>query len=200
MWRTYGKDEDLNEAAGCCMLLDIDFFDDLVNKHMALGKDDDNVKAAHPLYKVLYYNQRDGEFVGTDKVEIANSIKKLKNALKQLLQMREEDNKKLNIAIEKVLYHSLSELRFFFKSSDYSYENELRVIQFATRDNIVIIDGVGPTPRKMYIESTKSVKPFLKKIVLGPKVQHPERWMYLAEKMKRDGHEMDIVYSTCHFR
>jgi hypothetical protein len=92
-------------------------------------------------------------------------------------------------------------LRFFFKSADYSYENELRVIEFATHANIVHIDTTtGVLPRKMYIESSKEVKPHLKKVILGPRVLHPERWMYLEEEMKRKGYKFEITYSICHFQ
>jgi len=199
MWRTYGKDENLNEAAGCCLLFDIGFFDKHDGKNIATRDDDKPATASHPLFKVLYFDRRNNEFTGGDGKAIATDVKELKDVLLRLLEMK-DGNEELNIAIDKVLYHSLSELRYFFKSSDYSYESELRVIQFATHADVVKIDETGTPPRKMYIESTKSIKPYLRKIVLGPKVQHPDRWAYLAEKMRRDGYYMEMSHSTCHFR
>jgi hypothetical protein len=99
------------------------------------------------------------------------------------------------------LYHSLSELRYFFKSADYYFENELRVIQFATHADVVKIDTEsGFLPRRMYIESSKEIKPHIKKIILGPKVQYPERWIYLEELMKREGHNMDMSFSNCQYQ
>jgi tetratricopeptide (TPR) repeat protein len=203
MWRTYGKDENSNEAAGCCMIIDVDFFDTKDLKFIAVGKqlDKELSDKAHPLYKVIYCNKRKGRIEGEESTLIDGKLHKLKGALKKLLGQKVPGDIKLNKAIDRVLYHSLSELRFFFKSADYSYENELRVIQFATHDGIVNIDTTtGQVPRKMYIESTKEIKPHLKKVILGPKVLHPERWMYIEEWMKRKGYKIEMAYSICHFQ
>lgn len=203
MWRTYGKDENSNEAAGCCLVIDAGFFDTADAKFIAMGIDRDKKPAeiSHPLYKVIYFNKRKGKIEGDHNDLITQKLGKLKDALKALLKRRTKKGSKRNKAIERVLYHSLSELRYFFKSADYSYENELRVIQFATHDDIVEIDLKSTLlPRRMYIESSKELRPHLRKIILGPKVLHPERWMYLEELMKRKGHKIEMAYSICHFQ
>jgi tetratricopeptide (TPR) repeat protein len=203
MWRTYGKAENGNEAGGCCLVIDINFYDEADGKHIAMEADRDKKpsKIIHPLYKVIYYNKRKGIIEGDESGEVTLELEKLKKVLQDLLNKRTIKDLKRNNAIEKILYHSLSELRYFFKSADYFFENELRVIQFATHSDIVKIDSNDSfLPRRMYIESSKEIKPHLKKIILGPKVQHPERWMYLEEQMKRDKYTMEMSFSNCHFQ
>lgn len=204
MWRTYGKDDLQNEAAGCCLLIDVSFFDKSDNRGIALAREEEISSAIlHPLYRVLYYNQRQNKFEGDD--DINGEIIKLKYELLALLNKKKQgasqEIEQHNRAIEKVLYHTLSELRYFFKSSDYAYESELRTIQFASHKDTVKIDKEsGLLPRKLYIESTKGVKSYIKKIVLGPKVQHPNRWIYLQKKMEDDGHSLEMIFSNCHFQ
>jgi len=204
MWRTYGKDEHQQEAAGCCMILNVNFFDKADGGNITLGKDKASA-AVHPLYKVLYYNQRKNQFEGDNASQLKEEVKKLKEALKDLLKLKEDTIfikiKDFDKAINRVVYHTLSELRYFFKSSDYAYENELRVIQFATDRVVVKVDNETSTlPRKLYIESTKEIKPYLKKIVLGPMVPHPERWLYLEKKMNDEGHTFEMKHSECRFQ
>ena len=203
MWRTYGKDENQQEAAGCCMILNVNFFDKADGDNITLGKDKASA-AVHPLYKVLYYNQRKNKFEEDNDSELDEGVKKLKESLKELLKLKEDvayiKIKDFGKAIDKVLYHTLSELRYFFKSADYAYENELRVIQFATDSKVVKIEETSTLPRKLYIESTKEVKSHLRKIVLGPKVPHPERWLYLEKKMNDEGHVFEMKHSECHFQ
>ncbi|MES2728185.1 MAG: tetratricopeptide repeat protein, partial [Bacteroidota bacterium] len=203
MWRTYGKDENRNEAAGCCLLIDFNFFDKSDGKHIAMSSDNDIGKnnIAHPLYKVIYYNKRTKKIEGDTEEVIAKQLKNLAKVLKELLERKDKVESENNKAIDKILYHSLSELRYFFKSADYYFENELRVIQFATHQDIVQIDKESNIlPRRMFVESSKEIKPYLKKIILGPKVPHPERWMYLEEQMKRNGYPIELVQSNCQYQ
>lgn len=203
MWRTYGKDENRNEAAGCCLVIDVEFFDKGDGRLLVLGTDRNKkpVNIVHPLYKVIYCNKRKGKIEGDETRHITNELQKLKDILRGLIEKKKRAEPKLNKAIDRILYHSLSELRYFFKSADYSYENELRVIQFATHPDIVKIDSEsGFLPRRMFLESSKEIKPHIRKIVLGPKVQHPERWMYLEEQMKREGYKIEMTFSNCQFQ
>ena len=61
MWRTYGRDEHLKEAAGCSLVIDSSFFDFTDLGYIA---DYTNVGTPmpQPLYRVLYYDQRKNDF------------------------------------------------------------------------------------------------------------------------------------------
>ncbi len=204
MWRTYGKDANKNEAAGCSIVLSTAFFDPFDGKeNNAINPDiftgNRSEKLATPpqcLYRVLYYNTRDNSekrFECDKSEELQGYVDELKKYLEKLIDQKdktEETDK--NKAIDKIIYHLLSEVRFFFKSADYSFENEVRVIQFATKgDDRLIIDKEAE-PKKVYLNSNKNVKPFIKKIILGPKVPNPKQWLFLEVAMKQDrgiGHE-----------
>jgi phosphopantetheine adenylyltransferase len=205
MWRTYGRDENQKEAAGCCLVIDTSFFDPNDFGHITVGINEENIMP-QALYRVLYYDQRKMAFPqDSEEKKLQEHLKKLKNVLVGLLEMKKTEQsdyaKIYNYAIEKVLYLSLSELRYFFKSADFAYENELRVIQFATNKDVVKIDDQSNTlPRKVYIESSKHLLPHLKEIVLGPMVPHPERWMYLQKIMTDKGHDFKLRHSNCRFQ
>jgi tetratricopeptide (TPR) repeat protein len=214
MWRTYGKDEDKNEAAGSSIVLDTNFFDDERGfLHPEMRRDTqnetepENVNITRPqaLYRVLYYDKRRNNFVSNHKREIKEDIKKLRDALKELIKLKDNKNKssQKNIAVDKIVYHIISELRYFFKSADYAFENELRVIQFASSvSNNVKIDNIDGQrlPKRLYIESSKLVQQYIRKIILGPKVPHPDQWMYLEAMMKKRGYKMELKNSECKFQ
>lgn len=201
MWRTYGKDEKQNDAAGCCIILDSTFFDETDGFSIALRNEQSGSNQS--LYKVLYYNQREHKFVGDsqDNEQIKKNIRTLKDLLVALLDMKRDNESEQNNAIDRVIYHTLSELRYFFKSSDFSYENELRVIQFISNKNAIKVDvNSEHLPRKVYVESNKEVIPYLRKIILGPKVPHPSRWMYLEHLMEQKNFYISTVFSNCRFQ
>jgi|GEM_PF-864430 len=211
MWRTYGKDENRNEAVGCSLVINTKFFDgnrSSLNPELSRGesKVDGNAKndvVAESLYRVLYFDKRKGKYItedGKNAQELQTDMDELRRALKEILNMKKKGESKWNSVINKIVYHILSEVRYFFKSADYAFENELRVIQFATFNNPAIKFDAVTLPQKMYIESVKPIQPYIKQIYLGPKVPHPEQWMYLEVMMKRRGYKMEVNSSTCKFQ
>jgi tetratricopeptide (TPR) repeat protein len=228
MWRTYGKDELKNEASGCSIIIRHDFFDQerhYLHEEMNKGKFskavqlsimekesllDSESKDTQALYSVLYYDKRQKRFVGSKKKELNAAIKELNSIIKKFILLknkvgdRTEETEK-NKAINIIIYRFLSEIRYLFKSSDYAFENELRVIQYATptpdeKRNIIKIDaGVG-LPKRLYIESNKPIRPYITKIILGPKVSNPQQWMYLEALMKMKGHQIELRLSECKFQ
>ncbi len=213
MWRTYGKDENKNEAMGCSIVLDSKFFDEyegFLHPEMRKTSEDettfenDEKITPQSLYRVLYYDKRDRNFVGENKKEIKEDVQKLKIALKELIKLKDKKGNpsEKNIAIDKIVYHIISELRHFFKSADYAFENELRVIQFASSesDNVKIDNNIQPLPKKLYIESSKEIQQYMRKIILGPKVPHPDQWMYFEAQMKKRGYKMELQHSECKFQ
>jgi tetratricopeptide (TPR) repeat protein len=213
MWRTYGKDEVGNEAAGCSMVLDINFFDKTTG-YVSLGheniydsrtrqfqlKEKNNSQA---LFHVIYYDQRNGKLaankIGTNQ-KIIKQLVDFKKGLKALLRLKKNKNSLKSRAIDKIIFLSISELRYLFKSSDYAFENELRVIiSFPSKNRQVMIDE-NNTPNRLYINSSKPVLSYINKIVLGPKVPFPERWIYLEAIMNKSGYKVELKKSMRKFQ
>jgi len=185
-----------------------------------------------PLFRVFYYSKTSKRFFNVSSTQISyqnlddeirkinekdETIKKYMEGIgKAVIKIKKMEfldkdgkviNKDVNNAViqyllsELVIQYLLSELRFFFKSADYSYENELRVIINGVGRNVEIDKG-DTLPRKTYVESKRAVKPYLRKVVLGPKVPHPDRWIYLDTQMKRDypNNPFELIKSKCNFQ
>lgn len=211
MWRTYGKDENYNEAAGCSVAIDVTFFDKHIDgddKKTSLtgDKSEKGIAIKQPLHKMFYYNQRINQFVNEDENKLNPLLKQLVASLTIFIDKKKAGDSGYeaiyNKAIDKYVYHVLNDFRYLFKSSDYAYESELRIVQYSAKLNqIVKIDEESDSlPRKLYIESNKQIRPYIRQIVLGPKVQYPTRWMYLEEKLKDEKVIATVIYSQCRFQ
>jgi hypothetical protein len=213
MWRTYGKDENKNDAAGCCLVVDADFFPKSDNYIMLDGEAPSGgtktglhagaTSPGYALYNVLYYDRRSGNII--DGVKEAGEVKgyldDLKTGLEKLAGYNTGQDEKVAGVVSRLVYRFVSEIRYFFKSADYAFERELRVIQFASpSSDKVNIDDNG-LPRGLFIESDKGVQPYLRKVILGPKVPNPNRWMYQEVQMRKNGYANFKVYSsTCRYQ
>ncbi len=144
MWRTYGKDEKNMEAAGCSIVIDINFFDKDGNYlqpqlRPSSKKDDEPVDDnknvfGQSLYRVLYYDRRQKRMVeengNTVQKGIDDLIKSPEKRIDFFKRLSSTPTLPINSVINRIIYRILSELRYLFKSSDYVFENELRVIQY----------------------------------------------------------------------
>jgi hypothetical protein len=159
---------------------------------------------------VLYYDKEKQGLVIEGNKEIikgvSKELKELRSRLGNLLRLKDKKDKRdegvKNSAINKFVYRYVSELTYFFKSSDYQFEKELRVIKYyMPGDAAVKTDPFSNLlPRRLYIESTNNVRPSISKIILGPKVPHPERWMYLEAVMKQNNHDLALEFSKVKFQ
>ena len=105
----------------------------------------------------------------------AEEITVINEALKALKEIVE----KIVINRESILYEKvdecLEEIRYLFKSADYSYESELRVLKYMPLepDNPKIkIDDSGEFA-KLYIERDNPIQ--IKEVIFGPKFSNPEK-------------------------
>jgi hypothetical protein len=223
MWRTYGKDEDDNEAAGCSVVISCDFFNSrpMVEEAMAkssggLKKDDPNFipivpkkedkviisespKMADPLtakssirmeetgeelLNVIYIFKNQNRITNDPGNTIQSSLDKLKDLLRQLLAIRDrnKDNKDFFKGIEVSIFLKLSRISYLFKSADYQYENEVRVIKYVPRgsDDIKFreIHEAHKPGKRFHIESANFILPFIRRIYLGPKVDNYQQWSF----------------------
>lgn len=216
MWRTYGKDENGIDGAGCSLIIHTSFFDEYkdgaINSHaFATYSTKKGDKAVQCLYKVLYFNKKYKErnlpmVVGDEDGKIAGLISQFNEKMLELLKYSNERDKddKINSVIDKVIYHLLSEIRFFFKSADYSFENEIRVIQFVPKDSESIEIDYSSKPKKVYVESNNTIQPHLEKIILGPKVPNPKQWLYLDIALRQNNptrsKPVEVSISECKYQ
>jgi len=219
MWRTYGKDETGSEARGCSVTIDRDFFLEdeekrtpkaesrtEPSKRKAKDAEDAKSRIHRGLSKVIYFDKATREFAGDEPNDIDKAVRQLRYHLLSIVGMhgntastRKDDS--VAQAIDRVVNYVITVLRYSFKSADYSYEKEERVIwEMRPRSNRVKIDEAGPLPKRLYVEADKPVHKHISRIVLGPRVVYPERWLYLKVKALKAEQATEVATSQCKFR
>lgn len=220
MWRTYGKDENGKEAAGCSVVLDSDFFKlKIQDGNQASAKD-----VSDELLNVVYIKKLKTKSVVTNdnKAAIEAALKKLKLALGKYIKLmaKYKSTDDFYKDIENSVFKNISTISYLFKSADYEYEHEVRIITYMPRNSDSIkcmdIQEAGRPPKRFFIESYNDILPYIKKIYLGPKVEHHQQWsLYFdyeirqrakdIEKMspppyKLSASEIEIMKSTNQFQ
>ena len=150
------------------------------------------------LYRIAYVKNT-GENFELEKTELfdGNEITKLKesvNNLKQKLYERVNDNDDF---YKEAISSCIEEIRYLFKSVDYKYENELRILRYANLDpsnDKIKIDktsGIG----RLYVERENSIQ--IDEVIFGPKFPNPE---YVTPLLKLLDKEINYKKSTIKFR
>lgn len=91
----------------------------------------------------------------------------------------------------------IEEIRYLFKSVDYKYENELRILRYANLDpsnDKIKIDkesGIG----KLYVERDNPIQ--IEEVIFGPKFPNPE---YITPLLKLLDNDIKYKKSTIKFR
>ncbi len=221
MWRTYGKNEEGKEAQGCSIIISDEMFDRLGETRLVMTFQD-SLYGGHQkktsitgevLLQVIYINNKTKQLIVPNHGDVDNVSEKLKESLSDLSKnltklvsykkIRDRFSANNDAIINEIVYSALSEIRYLFKSADYAFENELRVIQYVPpeSDRVQIDDNEGVClPRRLFIESSKPIRPYLNKVILGPKVAHPSRWKYLEVQMKKNGYNIEVVPSKCKYQ
>ena len=150
------------------------------------------------LYRIAYVKNT-GKNFELEKSELFddNEIKKLKesiNNLKQKLYERVNDNDDF---YKEAISSCIEEIRYLFKSVDYKYENELRILRYANLDpsnKEIKIDkssGIG----KLYVERENPIQ--IEEVIFGPKFPNPE---YVTPLLKLLDNDIKYKKSTIKFR
>ena len=150
------------------------------------------------LYRIAYVKNT-GENFELEKTELfdGNEITKLKesvNSLKQKLYERVNDDDDF---YKNAISKCIEEIRYLFKSVDYKYENELRILRYANLDpsnDKIKIDkesGIG----KLYVERENPIQ--IEKVIFGPKFPNPE---YVTPILKLLDNDIKYKKSTIKFR
>ncbi len=208
MWRTYGKDGDKMEAGGCSLVLDTKFFhkdgETKVKDKAASGSEPEQV-----LMKVVYLKNEKFHPQTPDGIE--DKLQALKKALKELIELRKKADEKEHETFDRIIFKSLSVISYLFKSSDYAFESEVRVVQYMPLGSDLIKrsenNSPGEPPLKMYVESVREILPYLNKVYLGAKVPNPSHWSaYFDYEIRQQAKEstekitVEIAKSICKFQ
>jgi tetratricopeptide (TPR) repeat protein len=198
MWRTYGKDENGKEAAGCSVVLSSDFF-----KIKAAQKEGTSPKdISEELLNVVYIkSQKYSKKITNDaKGKIESSMKILKEQLKKLIKLRNKYKPKDDFyrEIENTVFKQLSTISYLFKSADYEFEHEVRVITYMPRNSDTIkfreVKEPNAPCKRFYIESYNDILPYVKKIYLGPKVENYQQWsLYFDYEIRQRAKEIEAI-------
>ncbi len=150
------------------------------------------------LYRIAYVNDSGGEF-SIEKTELFNDdeIKKLEEFLEALKEKIDKNLNKGDDVYQKAISDCIEEIRYLFKSVDYKYENELRILRYANLDpsnDKIKIDktsGIG----KLYVERENSIQ--IDEVIFGPKFPNPE---YVTPLLKLLDKKINYKKSTIKFR
>ena len=128
-----------------------------------------------------------------EKSEI-EELEKLLNSLKEKLDI---GSKITEENYQDAISECIEEIRYLFKSVDYKYENELRILRYANLDpsnDKIKIDkesGIG----KLYVERENPIQ--IDEVIFGPKFPNPE---YVTPLLKLLDKEINYKKSTIKFR
>lgn len=197
LWRMYGKEAQV-EARGCALTIDrkqfINDFEAILNpvdsKESKVGVSE----GKYTFYKVAYRNG--------DKFSIPGSGNKSIKQLKELLRSLKESLKELNKEQKERITELLNDITYLFKSAEYQYENEIRLVVQGVGITKKFEDSENSTkPPRVHIDMI-NITPALKKITLGPKVERADEWAaafnyYIKENYTNN---VDIVISHLPFK
>ena len=150
------------------------------------------------LYRIAYVKHIE-ENLKLEQTELFEKSE-LDDLEKLLIRLKDElkaDLSKLDPFYKKAVYNCIEEIRYLFKSVDYKYENELRILRYANLDpsnDKIKIDkesGIG----KLYVERENPIQ--IEKVIFGPKFPNPE---YVTPLLKLLDKDINYTKSTIKFR
>ena len=180
----------------------VDIVNDEGTEPNSVEKDSDSKGNRDYLYRIAYVkNIGEGEDLDLeleqselfDEEEIIE-LKELLNSLKEKLDVGSKFTDK---NYQDAISECIEEIRYLFKSVDYKYENELRILRYANLDpsnkeiKIDKTSGVG----KLYIERKNSIQ--IGEVIFGPKFPNPE---YVTPLLKLLDKKIKYKKSTIKFR
>ena len=207
LWRMYGK-EALAEARGCALTFNrtkfiAEFEDKILNRFtLDINSRDEG---RYTFYKVAYIHDEEFLIPGgyeEDKEKNEEEVKQLNILMTELKEKINalDGEQKISIA------STLNEIVYLFKSDEYHYEHEVRlVVQSVGLDEYIKVkpdkdeQNVGP---RVYVEMI-DIAPVLTQITLGPKVERAEEWAAAFNyhlKKKYKGSDVKIVLSHIPFK
>ena len=150
------------------------------------------------LYRIAYVKNI-GEDIELEQTELfsKSEIEDLAKMLNSLKKKLDSGSKITEKKYQHAIAECIEEIRYLFKSVDYKYENELRILRYANLDpsnkeiKIDKTSGVG----KLYVERKNSIQ--IGEVIFGPKFPNPE---YVTPLLKLLDENIDYKKSTIKFR
>ena len=162
------------------------------DKHSTLNNDMDY------LYRVAYVHYSNDQFnIEESELFTNEEVTRLKGLLEDLKsELRDYKNPRDPFYI-KAIGDCIEEIRYLFKSVDYKYEEELRILQYANLipDNNKIKIDYSPEFGKLYLERKEKIQ--IEKVIFGPKFPNPE---YVTPLLKLLDKDIAFKKSTIKFR
>ena len=176
----------------------VDTVNDEGTEPNSVEKDSDSKGNSDYLYRIAYVKNI-GEDIELEQTELfekseIEELEKLLNSLKEKLDIGSKVKDK---SYQYAIAECIEEIRYLFKSVDYKYENELRILRYANLDpsnkeiKIDKTSGVG----KLYIERKNSIQ--IGEVIFGPKFPNPE---YVTPLLKLLDKEIKYKKSMIKFR
>ena len=176
----------------------VDTVNDEETEPNSVEKDSDSKGNRDYLYRIAYVKHKE-ENLKLEQTELfekseIEELEKLLNSLKEKLDI---GSKITEENYQNAIAECIEEIRYLFKSVDYKYENELRILRYANLDpsnkeiKIDKTSGVG----KLYIERKNSIQ--IGEVIFGPKFPNPE---YVTPLLKLLDENIDYTKSTIKFR
>ena len=175
----------------------VDTVNDEGTEPNSVEKDSDSKRNSDYLYRIAYVRHTE-ENLKLERTELfekseIEELEKLLNSLKEKLDIGSKITEK---NYQDAISECIEEIRYLFKSVDYKYENELRILRYANLEpsnkeiKIDKTSGVG----KLYIERKNSIQ--IGKVIFGPKFPNPE---YVTPLLKLLDENIDYKKSTIKF-
>ena len=176
----------------------VDTVNDEGTEPNSVEKDSDSKGNRDYLYRIAYVKHIE-ENLKLEQTELfekseIEELEKLLNSLKEKLDIGSKVTEK---NYQDAISECIEEIRYLFKSVDYKYENELRILRYANLDpsnkeiKIDKTSGIG----KLYVERENSIK--IDEVIFGPKFPNPE---YVTPLLKLLDENIDYKKSTIKFR
>ncbi|MBY8962878.1 tetratricopeptide repeat protein [Flavobacterium sp. D11R37] len=168
LWRMYGK-ESGTEAKGCALTIDREKFVDAIKKSIKANNTAENslTNDDFTFYRVAYLEKKNKK----THFLIPGVSTKTAKQLNELMSELSEEIKKVKPEDKIIITEKLNEIAYLFKSADYLFEHEVRLII----DGVGFAKGIDDETPKVFIELV-DIRPALHQITLGPKIEKAEEW------------------------
>ncbi|MCW3121270.1 MAG: tetratricopeptide repeat protein [Flavipsychrobacter sp.] len=169
MWRMYGK-QDKDEAKGCAITIKRETFLNAIKENATDSTSSTTVDTLSEEFSFFYvaYRSDDKTFIvpALDKAK-EQMLNDLVSELKEKLVAYNDSDK--NLKEKQDVQEALNSIAYLFKTAEYQYEQELRLVVKGTGFKKKVDKVLG----RVYIELVK-INPIIAGITLGPKVEKAE--------------------------
>lgn len=202
LWRMYGK-EQKEEAKGCALTFDMNKLLENLNVELIPYDENDatNTKSSEVFnfYRVAYRKQgADQKFIVPNAtLEVQKKLNEFMTQLQQKINIFKSKKRKKAEDVQNLLT-LLNEIAYLFKSDEYRFENEVRLVVKGIAFDKKMDNNCQP-PR-VYIELV-TTRPLIRKITIGPKVDRADEWAAaFYYNLDKDNYYPEILISHLPFK